>query len=337
MYKGKITGFTKALLACSAIAVTVFMFGCKDTVNAPTIGTTTSSQSNLSALDKQAMSQMANQDSVVASFDPNYNESQSDNYLGKTDNAITPYIVWQHVILTNKTFDFISVGDTAKIGDSVYVKLTKTYQGVLNIAASNQDTLTRPDTIITKNFTSTLVTQILFQRIDTTSNPMHNWKLLGVSLVSGGANFSNGNLKINSLTLTFTSNDSTITITDPTNFFINRYHGWKWGHSCPEFHTDDSVTIAVEVYSAYADTDFVTLTYGADFFGMHRNKVKLDLVSQTASGTGTGYVRVFQRTFNLRSYRGYFSAVLNVLTKQSIYDDSAPVESDTWGLPYKIR
>jgi hypothetical protein len=328
MYNGKITGFSKIMLACSAVAISVFMFGCKNTVNAPTLGT--NNQSNLSSADQQAMSQMADQDSLVATFDPNYNESQSDNFLGKTNTAITPYFVWQHVILTNKTYDFTTVGDSA------YLKLTKTYQGVLNIAASNQDTLTRPDTIITKNFTSTLVTQLLFLRVDSTSNPMLNWKLLGVSLVSGGANIGASDFKINSLTLTTFGNiDTTIAIQDPTEFFINRHYGWKWGHSCPEFYTDDSVTVAVEVTSPYPDTDFVTLTYGADFFGMHRNIVKLDLVSQTTSGSD--YVRVFQKTFNLRNYRGYFSAVLNVLTKRSIYDDSAPVESNTWGLPYKIR
>jgi len=324
-------GFTKILFTCVVFTLSVFMFGCKDSVNAPNLGTST--QSNLSTLDKQAMSQIAELDSLVASFDPNFNESKYDNFLGKTVNAITPFFVWQHVILTNKTYDFIPVGDSVNIGDSVYVKLTRTYQGVLNIAASNQDTLTRPDTIITKNFTTNVVTQLLFQRIDTTSNPMHNWKLLGVSLVSGGTN--TGNFKINSLTLTFASNDSTITITDPTNFFINRSYGWKWGHHCPEFHLNDSVTVAVEVYSAYADTDFVTLTYGADFFGLHRNKVRLNIVSQTPSGGG--YLRVYQRTFNVRNNRGYFSAVINALTRQSIYDDSAPVESNTWGLPYKVR
>ncbi|MGA8262967.1 MAG: hypothetical protein WB779_00835 [Ignavibacteriaceae bacterium] len=330
MNNRKITGFTKILFTCSVVTLSVFMFGCKDSVNAPNLGTT--NQTNLSAVDKQAMTQITELDSVIASFDPNFNESQSDSYLGKVNNAVTPYFVWQHVILTNKTYDFTPAGDSVNIGDSVYVKLTKTYQGVLNIAASNRDTLTRPDTIITKNFTTTVVTRLLFQRIDTTSNPMHNWKLLGVSLVSGGTN--TGNFQINSLTLTFASNDSTITITDPSNFFIDRSYRWKWGHRCPEFHTNDSVTVAVEVYSAYADTDFVTLTYGADFFGLHRNKVKLNLVSQTASGGG--YLRVYQRTFNVRNNRGYFSAVLNALTRQSIYDDSAPVESNTWGLPYKV-
>ena len=325
MYKGKITGFSKTLLACCAVAISVFMFGCKNTVNAPTLGT--NNQSNLSAADQQALTQMANQDSVVASFDPNYNESQTDNFLGKTNNAITPYFIWQHVILTNKTYDFTTVGDSA------YLKITKEYQGVLNIAASNQDTLTRPDTIITKNFTSTLVTQLLFLRVDSTSNPMFNWKLLGVSLVSGGTPYTD--FKINSVTLTFARNDSTIKITDPTNFFINRGYRWRWGHSCPEFHLDDTVTVSVEVQSPNTDTDFVTLTYGADFFGMHRNKVMLDLVSQTQSGTG--YVEVFKKTFNVRNYYGYFSAVLNAFTRQTIYDDSAPVKSNTWGLPYKVR
>ena len=325
MYKGKITGFSKTLLACSAVAISIFMFGCKNTVNAPTPGT--NSQSNLSTPDQQAMSQIADQDSVVASFDPNYNESQTDNFLGKTNDGITPYFVWQHVILTNKTYDFTTVGD------SVYLKLTKTYQGVLNIAASTQDTTTRPDTIITKNFKTTLVMQILFQRVDSTDNPMLNWKLAGVSLVSGGT--TNSDFKINSVTLTFARNDSTIKIDDPTNFFINRSYRWRWGHRCPEFHLDDTVTVSVEVQSPNNDTNFVTLTYGANFFGLHRNKVMLDLVSQTQSGGG--YIEVYKKTFNVRNYYGYFSAVLNAFTRQSIYDDSAPVESNTWGLPYKVR
>ena len=330
MNKRKIAGFTEILLSSVVIILSVFMFGCKDSVNAPNLGTT--NQTTLSAVDKQAISQIAELDSVVASFDPNFNESQNDSYLGKVNNAITPYFVWQHVILTNKTYDFTPVGDSVNIGDSVYVKLTKTYQGVLNIAASNQDTLTRPDTIITKNFTTTVVTRLLFQHIDTTSNPMHNWKLLGVSLASGGTNTDN--FKINSLTITLSSGD-TVTISNPTNYFIARSNRWKWWHRCPEFNSDDSVKVSVEVYSAYADTDFVTLTYGADHYGLHRNKSKLDLVSQTASGSG--YIRVYQKTFNVRHYRGYFSAVINAFTRQTIYDDSAPVESNVWGLPYKVR
>ncbi len=329
MNKRKIAGFTKILLSSVVVILSVFMFGCKDSVNAPNLGT--NSKSNLSTLDKQAMSQIAELDSVVASFDPNFNESQSDSYLGKINSAITPFIVWQHVILTNKTFEFTPASDSVNIGDSVYVKLTRTYQGVLNIAASNQDTLTRPDTIITKNFTTNVVTRLLFQHVDTTSNPMHNWKLLGVSLASGGTNTTN--FKINSLTVTLSSGD-TVTITDPTNYFISRSDKWKHWHRCPEFGSDDSVKISVEVYSAYADTDFVTLTYGADHHGLHRNKSKLDLVSQTASGGG--YIRTYQKTFNVSHYRGYFSAVLNAFTRQTIYDDSAPVESNTWGLPYKV-
>ncbi len=326
MYKGKITGSIKILFACVVLVTSVFIIGCKDSVNAPNLST--SSQSNLSTAEKQAITQMAEQDSAVASFDPSFNESQSDSYLGKTDAAITPYFVWQHVILTNKAYSFTTVGDSA------YLKVTKTYQGVLNIAASTQGGGTSPDTIITKNFTSVLNRQLLFVKIDSTDNPMLNWKLAGISLVSGGAGTSSGNFNINSLTLTLSSGD-TVTITDPQNFFIARSYLWNRWHSCPQYNANDSVKVSVEVYSAYADTDFVTITYGADSYEQHRDKVKLDLVSQMPSGSG--YVRVFERTFKLRNYRGYFSAVLNAFTRQTIYDDSAPVESNTWGLPYKVR
>lgn len=324
MNKRNIAGFIKSLCTFAIITVSVFMFGCKDSVNAPNLAT--SDQSNLSAAEKQAMTQMAEQDSVVASFDPNFNESQSDGYLSKTDNTITPYFVWQHVILTDKSYSFTTVGD------SVYLKVTRTYQGVLNIAASTQGSGTTPDTIVTKNFTTTLSRQLLFQRVDSTDNPMLNWKLAGVSLVSGGTTTSNFN--INSLTLTLSSGD-TVAINDPQNYFISRDYKRHWWHDCPQFNSNDSVKVSVEVYSAYADTDFVTITYGADLFGQHREKVKLDLVSQTPSGGG--YVRVYERTFKLRNYHGYFSAVLNAFTRQTIYDDSAPVESNTWGLPYKVR
>ena len=84
MNKNKITGFTKILFTSAVVTISVFMFGCKDSVNAPNLGT--NSQSNLSTVDKQAITQIAEQDSAVASFDPNFNESQGDNFLGKINN-----------------------------------------------------------------------------------------------------------------------------------------------------------------------------------------------------------------------------------------------------------
>ena len=131
------------------------------------------------------------------------------------------------------------------------------------------------------------------------------------------------------------SNGDTVSVSDPENFFISRGYRWNWWHRCPEVHSDDTVTVSVEVYSAYADTDFVTITYGANSFGLHRAKTKLNLVSETPSGNG--FVRVFERTFNVRNYHGYFHAVLNAFTKQTIFDDTAPVESKSWGIPYKVK
>lgn len=312
---------------CSVFSALVFLImaaGCNNSVTGPS--PVNSGQSNLQPADKQAMTQMAEQDSAMSSFSPNYNENQNVNYLGKTSGAITPVFVWQHVILKDKNYDF------NEVGDSVYVKITKTFEGVLNIVASTQDTTRKPDTIVTKNFTTVMTRQLLFERVDSTDNPFRNWKLVGISLVSGGTTTDNFN--INKLTATM-SDGTSLVIDSPENYFIAREKRWGWWHHFPEIKTRDTVTVSVELYSAYADTDFVTLTYGADFFGTHRNKSRLELVSSTPSGGG--FIKVYEKTFNVGDYHGYFHAVLNAFTKQSIYDDSAPVESKTWGLPYRVR
>ena len=322
--KNKATIYFKYLAAFTFLSLTILVTGCKNSVTGPS--PVNNNQTSLQTADKKAMTSMAEQDSAVSSFGTNYNETQNVNYLGKTNSPITPVFVWQHVILKDKNYDF------NKAGDSVYVKITKTFEGVLNIVASSQqDTTSKPDTIVTKNFTSVITRKLLFERIDSTDNPYRNWKLVGISLVSGGTTTDNFN--INKLTVT-TSDGNNIVIDSPENYFLARKKRWGWWHHFPSMHQRDTVTVSVEVYSAYADTDFVTLTYGADFFGMHRNKARLDLVSSTPSGNG--YMRVYRKTFNVGGYHGYFHAVLNAFTRQTIYDDSAPVETSTWGIPYKV-
>jgi len=324
--KTKMNLLKRSFVLLAFIGLTFLVTDCSDSVTNPA---SINNQSNLPTMDKEAIKTIAEQDSAVSSFDQNYTENQTDNFLSKTGSEIAPFFVWQHVIQTDKSYDFNVVGD------SVYVKVTKTFQGVLNIIASTQGPGTKPDTIVTKNFNSVMVRQLLFQRIDSTDNPFDNWKLEGISLVSGGT--TTDNFIINKLTVTL-SDTSNFEITSPEDYFISRGDKWyKWNkwHHFPECGTRDSVTVSVEVYSAYADTDFVSITYGANFFGLHRNKIKLELVSSTSSGSG--FTKVYQRTFRFGKYHGYYHAVLNAFTRQSIYDDAAPVESKSWGFPYKVR
>ena len=97
----------------------------------------------------------------------------------------------------------------------------------------------------------------------------------------------------------------------------------------------DSATVRVELKSAYPDTDFVTITYGADQNGFHRSKKKFNLVSQTFDGLF--YNRVYERSYKTHQWGGYFHAVINAIPKQAIFEDSTPIEINTWGLPYFVR
>jgi len=320
----KFSMLRKNYVALSLFCVSLLVAGCNNSVTGPS--TISNGQTNIQTADKQAITQIAEQDSAVSSFETNFNENQSINFLGKESTAITPVFVWQHIILKDKNYTF------NQVGDSVFVKVTKTFQGVVNIVASTQGPTTKADTIITKNFTTVITRQLLFERIDSTDNPYRNWRLVGISLVSGGTMTNNFN--INKLTVTGSDGNSLV-IDSPEDYFLAREKRWGWWHHFPEIAKRDSITISVELYSAYADTDFVTVTYGANFFGMHRNKSNLSLVSSTPSGNG--YLKVYQKTFNVGGYHGYFHAVLNAFTKQTIYDDSAQVESQTWGIPYKVK
>ena len=66
-------------------------------------------------------------------------------------------------------------------------------------------------------------------------------------------------------------------IENPNEYFLNRWR--KWWREIPVLHMNQPAKIQVVVKSAYADTDFVTLTYGADLRGSHRAKKKFELGS----------------------------------------------------------
>jgi hypothetical protein len=131
----------------------------------------------------------------------------------------------------------------------------------------------------------------------------------------------------------FLPNGDTLEITSPNEYYLSRNFGW-W-RRLPIIARENAVKLRLEVYSAYADTDFVTLTYGADRNGFHRAKRKFALVSSEPSGSG--YVKVYEQTYVTLQYPGHYHAIVNAFPKQVIFDDTAAVESETWGVPYFVR
>lgn len=302
-----------------AVLAAIFIFvlaGCDNTTVEPDPGEPTT--------DQAAFEKLADEDSAISSFEPNYNEDGLSGFLGKTAIDIYPLKVGQRMRLVNRTLSVDIVGDTA------YGTLTKTFEGVLFIAASYDSGATQPDTIVQKPFTSVMTRKLIFVRIGNSPRPFRNWKIAAISLPEGGT--PNRNIDITKTTI-FLPNGDEIVVTSPNEFFLSR--GPHWWRQLPSIVRGDSVRIQVEVTSAYEAEDFVTLTYGADRHGLNRAKRRFELISSIPSG-GV-YLKVYEQYFRTHQVPGFFHAIINAFPKQVIFDDTAPVESESWGIPYIVR
>ncbi|MBZ0200910.1 MAG: hypothetical protein K8H86_13650 [Ignavibacteriaceae bacterium] len=299
------------------IVVTIILItGCQNSPVEP--------QSSDTTTDKQAMEGMIDQDSSIASFEPNYNEEDVMGFLGKTSTAIYPIKIGNRVRLVNRTIN-IDV-----LGDSAYGTITRTYEGVLLIAAAYDTAATTPDTLIKKLFTSVVTQNVIFKRVANTSSPLRNWKLAAISLPEGGT--ASPNIDLTKVTMFLPSGD-TLMITSPNDYYLSRNIA-RW-RQIPVINRNQPVTIQVELFSSYEEDDFVTLTYGADQKGMNRAKRKFELVSSTPSGNG--FAKIYQQIFTTHQFPGFFHAVINAYPRQVIFDDAAPVENEMWGIPYAVK
>lgn len=315
----KEASIVRKLLLFITLSLLIFAVGCN---NAPTGPDTSQSTS-----DQQAMLKAIEADSSVSSFEPNYNEGSAMTVLGKTTTTIYPLKVGQKMRLVSHNFNYTIVGDTA------FGTYSTTYEGVLYIAASYDSSSYHPDTLIQKPFTTVITRKIIFITTGDTVHPALKWRIVAISLPEGGT--LNSNINITEVKVYFPDGDSLV-VTDPNSYYLSRGWGWRWGwwKQIPRVKRNSPVKVQVYLTSAYADTDFVTLTHGCDPDGLHREKNRFYLVSSTQ--TGSGYDKVYEQTFETHQWPGYFHAVINTFPKQVVTDDSTPVESNTWGIPYMV-
>jgi len=298
----------------------VIITGCKNSPTGPYPLNSTSS-------DEMILQKIADADSAVATFEPNYNEEDVMSVMGKVQANIYPFRVWQRVRLVSRDFNVNIVGDSA------FATYTRNFEGVLFIVASYDSTSSHPDTLIRKPFLSTITGKLIFHKRINVHDSTGGWRLTAVSLPEGGTAVSH--IKIKKITV-FYSNGDSLVVASPGNYFLSRGKGgrgrWK---GIPRIHRNRSITVKLELTGAYADTDFVTLTHGGNMHGINRSKAKFNLVSSTPEGNG--YYKVYQLTFGTHRWGGFSFAVINVFPHQVIYDDSVAVESNTWGIPYFVH
>lgn len=309
-----------------SLFLTIVLFsGCKDgLINEP---------DDKVSLDA-ALMEIADNDETVASFEPNYNEEDALSFLGKTTTEIFPVRVGQRMRLTGREI-------TRTIsGDSAYVQYTKSFSGVMLIAASydslNSFDSTNIDTLISKPFSAEVKINMIFERIANTDNERRNWKLAAISLPEGGSinngTTFTGDIEITSITLT-TPSGTIVNITDPLNYFINRQNSRY--REMPEFTRNGVIPVTVELNSLYESEDFVTVTHGANKTFKNRIKRRLELVSSTFNGNV--YAKVYQGEIRVNALGGLFFGIINAVPHNVIFDDSAPVAINSWGLPYRVQ
>lgn len=308
--------FLKHFLAIFLLSI-IFFAGCKNSPTEP--------ESLEPMTDQGALEKIAEEDSALSSFDSNYNEEDAMSVMGKSNTQIYPIRVGHKVRLVSKNLNIEFVGDTA------YGTLTKTYEGTLLISASYSSEKDTADTLIQKPFTSVITRKIIFIKTAHTDRPMKNWRIGAISLPEGGVLSSN--IDIKKLTA-FLPNGDTLVITSPNEYFLDRRFR-HWWRDIPIVLRDRDVKIQVEVFSAYEKDDFVTLTYGADRKGFHRSKKRFELVSSTQNGNG--YDKVYEQTYETHQFPGFYHAIINAFPNQVIFDDSAPVENEMWGIPYFVK
>lgn len=274
--------------------------------------------------DQGALEKIVDEDSSLSSFDYNYDEEGLMDFLGKVNTAIYPFKVGHKMRLVNRTLSI-------DFQDSIaYGTLTKTFEGLLLIAASYDSGATQPDTVIEKTFTAVITRELIFKKVANTPYPMRNWVIAAISLPEGGT--QSPNIDLQKLTI-FLPNGDTLVVDEPNEYFLRR--GWGWWRQIPIIGRGESVLLRVELFSNYEEDDFVTLTYGANRWVRHRAKKLFELVSSTPNGNG--WDKVYEQTYTTHQWPGFYHAVINAMPRQVVFDDATPVESEAWGIPYFVH
>lgn len=279
--------------------------------------------------DREAILKLIEVDSILSSFLYNYNEEDLMDFgFGKVAGEIYPVRVGQKMRVIGRDVDITVNGDTA------YGIVTTYFQGMLIIGASyepfNPPTPPVIDTVVRKPFESEITRNVIFVKVRNTPNPRLNWAIKAISLPAGGV--ITNNISIDKMTFTFPNGDA-IVITSPNDYYFFREPGNRL--QIPTLNRNSNVIIRIELTSVYADSDFVSLTYGSNQFGNQREKKMFRMI--TSEFNGSTYNRVYERQFRANMHTGPFHAVINAVPYQVLHDDATPVEIVTWGMPYFVR
>ena len=254
--------------------------------------------------------------------------------FGKIDAEITPICFARIVTGVTRTVTVtVEPGDTSAVAN-----VKKDITGIFKIKAV---TAAQETVLVEKPFNDASERNIIFKRVG--RDPRRywlNWVPVATSLVRGGTVPPNNAIALTEIAL-FLPDGSTVTITDPTNYYLRyRWSRMFQAHNAmkdvPELSGGETVRLQVTLESASPDTDIVALRYG--FGGFNKRRVKMNLVSETFNGEK--YVRVYEtsrtRPLYVHYYKGFFHMGVDAITHETLFDDTAPYAASWWGVPYRV-
>ena len=309
------------LIAVSLIGLLVAILGCSKDALSP---------SGLS--DEEAIRQQISQADSVAEFlssddaviDDQYEQAWEFGAVGKVATPIKVFRWGRKVDQITRTVIIVVEGDSAATAT-----ITKTITGHLVIAAAYSDTASFPETVIRKPFTERSERKVRFVRIARSTSPEFNWRPVALTLVAGKT------LPDSLINFTITSLD--VITPDDTFHVTNPLDTWIRLRRLRErlLFVGDSVKLRLTVLSVDSAAELAIQRHG----GLDRHRARMHLVSNTP--VGGGWERVYERVFiphlSLGLYMANYSFVVDVISRESLYDDSAPFTNRFWGLPYAVR
>jgi hypothetical protein len=305
------------------LALGVAMFGChRDDAVGP-IDTTEDEYLQRQATQSDSLKGFSESDEVTIDD----NGMQSPEYEGFVKSVIEPIRWGRKINHISRSTNIDRMGDSVAI-----VTITKTITGEFWIGIRLGTDTTRIDSIIKKPFTETLARKVRFHRVARTPRPENNWIPVALTMSLGNTTSHNNQFSISSLE--FSGRYDTV-ITDPLNTWF-RFGLARGG--VPVQRVNDPLTIRVTVISTHDSSEIVVLRHGIVGGRLERGRLLMRLVSETQEGGS--YIRIYERTVSARLPVGVLmarlSTVVDVFSRETIFDGDAPYENEFWGMPCVI-
>jgi hypothetical protein len=248
----------------------------------------------------------------------------ADQYnLGKTAAPILPWAWGRRIDSVSRSVSFVHFGDTV-----IVATINVTISGQIKIAAKDslQDTTI---TVVSKPFTETMTRNVRFYRVARTARPRDNWRFREVSGVEGGT----ANSQITFDQLVAIIGPDTLTITDPTEFYL-RFPAFA-GRRLPSIGSGAMIKVQLTLTSTESDTDMVFIHRPFQWLNistLRPARTRMTMVSQTGSGP---YTRVYEHSWT-GHVQGRHHFFVSGITRNSLFDDAAPWSTRLWGIPYLV-